>query len=79
MVDSKEYLKSKGIHYELSAPFSPTQNERTNQTLMESARAMFAQAGLPKHFWVEAVAILQFTYKKQDKRRQRLTRGSQSP
>ena len=55
----ESYLKSKGIHHELSAPFSPAQNgvaERINRTLMESARAMLAQAGLPERFWAEAVA-----------------------
>ena len=55
----KSYLKSKGIHHELSAPFSPAQNgivERINRTLMESAHAMLAQAELPEHFWAEAVA-----------------------
>ena len=47
----ESYLKSKGINYELSAPYSPAQNwvdERFNQTLMESARAMMAQAELPE-------------------------------
>ena len=46
----ESYSKSRGIHHELSTPYSPAQNEvakRINQTLMESARAMMAQAGLP--------------------------------
>ena len=41
------YLQSRGIHHELSAPYSPAQNEvaeRFNRTLMESARAMMIQA-----------------------------------
>ena len=45
------YLKSKGRNHELSAPYSPAQNgvaERFNRTLMESARAMMAQAKLPE-------------------------------
>ena len=53
------YLQSRGIHHELSAPYSPAQNgvaERFNRTLMESARTMMAQAGLSEHYWAEAVA-----------------------
>ena len=55
----QSYLQSKGIHHELSAPYSPSQNgvaERINRTLMESARAMMTQAGLPNHYWAEAVS-----------------------
>ena len=55
----KEYLKSRGIRYELTVPYSPQQNgvaERMNRTLMESARAMIAHAGLPNSYWGEAVA-----------------------
>ena len=55
----ESYLKSKGINYELSAPYSSAQNgvaERFNLTLMESARAIMAQAKLPERYWAEAVA-----------------------
>ena len=55
----EEYLRAKGIHHELSAPYSPAQNgvaERLNRTLMESARTMMAQAGLSEKYWAEAVA-----------------------
>ena len=54
----ESYLKSRGIHHELSAPYSPAQNvvKRINRTLMESACAMMAQAGLPECYWVEVVA-----------------------
>ena len=53
------YLQSRGIHHEPTAPYSPSQNgvaERINRTLLESARAMMGQAGLPEHYWAEAVA-----------------------
>ena len=53
------YLQSKGINHELSAPYSPAQNgvaERLNQTLMEPAHTMMAQAELPECYWAEAVA-----------------------
>ena len=55
----EEYLRAKGIHHELSAPYSPTQNgvaERLNHTLMESAHAMMPQAGLSEKYWAEDVA-----------------------
>ena len=54
----KEYLKLRGIRHELTVPYSPQQNgvvERMNRTLMESARAMIAHAGLPNSYWGEAV------------------------
>ena len=54
----KAYLKSKGIHHELTVPHCPEQNrvaERMNRTLMEMARSMMAHARLPDRYWVEAV------------------------
>ena len=54
----KIYLKSKGIHHELTVPHCPEQNgvaERMNRTLMEMARSMMAHAGLPDKYWAEAV------------------------
>ena len=54
------YLKSKGIHHQLSVAHSPEQNgvveRRMNRTLVESARSMIAHAGLPNNYWAEAVA-----------------------
>ena len=55
----KAYLRSKGIRHELTVAHSPEQNgvaERMNRTLVESARAMIAHAGLPNRYWAEAVA-----------------------
>ena len=54
----RQYLKSAGIHHELTVPHSPQQNgvaERMNRTLMESARSMMDHAGLPDKYWAEAV------------------------
>ena len=54
----KAYLKSKGIHHELTVPHCPEQNgvaKRMNRTLMEMARSMMAHAGLPDKYWAEAV------------------------
>ena len=53
------YLRSKGIRYELIIAHTPEQNgvaEEMNRTLLESARAMIAQADLPTNYWAEAVA-----------------------
>ena len=55
----KAYLKSRGIKHELTVPYLPEQNgvaERMNRTLVESARAMIAHAGLPNSYWAEAIA-----------------------
>ena len=55
----EEYLKLKGIRHELTIAHTPEQNgvaERMNRTLMESARAMIAHAGLSNEYWAEAVA-----------------------
>ena len=41
-------------------PRTPQENgvsERMNRTIMERARSMRLHAGLPPHFWVEAVNI----------------------
>ena len=52
------YLASKGIRHELTIAHTPQQNgvaERMNRTLLESSRAMLCHAGLPNHYWAEAV------------------------
>ena len=53
-----QYLRSKGIVHQTTVPYNPEQNgaaERLNRTLMERARAMINDAGLPKELWAEAV------------------------
>ena len=52
------YLKCCGIIHERTVPMNPEQNgvaERLNRTLLEKARCMLIDAGLPKIFWAEAV------------------------
>lgn len=52
------FLRHKGIIHEKTAPYSPAQNgiaERMNRTLVETARALLHEAGLPPVFWAEAV------------------------
>ena len=53
------FLKLNGIHRRLSIPHTPEQNgvaERRNRTLVEMARCMFIQGGLPPSFLAEAVS-----------------------
>ena len=60
----RSYLKSKGIHQELTVPYSPQQNsvaERMNRTLMESARSMMTHAGIPDKYWTKAVECAAYT------------------
>ena len=57
----QNYLNEKGIRHEFTVPHSPQQNgvsERTNRTLVESARSMIAHAGLLNIFWAEALQLL---------------------
>lgn len=54
----KSFLKSKGIQQQYTAPFTPQQNgvaERKNRTLIEMARCLLTDSGLPKFLWAEAV------------------------
>lgn len=53
-----DYLEKAGIRRRLTAPHTPQQNgvsERKNRTLLEMARCMMKQAGVPPVFWAEAV------------------------
>lgn len=46
-----------GIEHQLTAPYTPQQNgvsERKNRYVMEMARCMLHDKGLPKSFWAEA-------------------------
>ena len=52
-----EYLESRGIERERTAPYTPEQNgkaERDNRTIIESARTMLHAKELPKTLWAEA-------------------------
>jgi len=67
--DFETYLKSKGMHLELTALYSPAQDgvaERLNCTLVEFARAMMAQARLPEKFWANGVATAAYVFEKQN-------------
>ena len=52
------FCSNKGIARQYSVPRTPEQNgvvERKNRTLIEAARTMLADSGLPLTFWAEAV------------------------
>lgn len=56
--DFDKYLKEHGISRRLSIPCNPEQNgvaERRNRTVLDAARCLLAQSGLPPSFWAEAV------------------------
>jgi len=51
-------LKESGIQRRLTIPYTPEQNgiaERKNRTLIETARCLLGQSGLPTSFWAKAV------------------------
>lgn len=53
-----EILKSNGINFRVSMPYTPEQNgaaERENRTLVECARSMIHAKDLPIKLWAEAV------------------------
>lgn len=52
------FLKVNGVEVQRTAPYSPQQNgvaERKNRTLMEMARCLLSDAGMPNKYWGEAV------------------------
>jgi hypothetical protein len=56
--DLTPILKSLGIKYEPTPPYTPESNgkaERMNRTLNSMVRAMLAQANMPNSFWAEAM------------------------
>lgn len=60
----KNWLSSKGIRFESSAPHTPEQNgvsERANQTVVEACRCLLHAKHLPLELWGEAVANAVYT------------------
>lgn len=54
-----EYCKELGITLHKTAPYTPQQNgvsERMNQTIINMARSMMVQSGVPLNFWYLAVS-----------------------
>lgn len=60
----KNFFKAKGIIHESSSPYTPEQNgnaEREIKTIVESARTMLIESGLPETFWTEAMNTAVYT------------------
>lgn len=56
----KNYLQANGIIHQTSAAHTPQQNgraERMNRTIIERAKCLLSDAGLPKCYWAEAVSM----------------------
>ena len=54
-----DFCDEHGILRQLTAPYTPEQNgvaERKNRTVVEMARCMLKQKGMPDSFWAEGVA-----------------------
>ncbi|CAM8959948.1 unnamed protein product [Rhodiola kirilowii] len=52
------FFQSKGCIHQSSCPYTPQQNglaERKHRHILEVARALIFEAGLPKHFWGDSV------------------------
>ena len=53
------YLLGHGISHNFAVPYTPQQNgtaERTNRIVIEKARCMLLDAGMPSWFWADAVS-----------------------
>jgi transposase InsO family protein len=53
-----EFLVKRGIKHKRTVTFCPEQNgriERSNRTVIETARTLLEGAGLPKRYWADAV------------------------
>lgn len=62
-IGASGYIKDQGIRIQYTAPYTPEQNgvaERKNRTLVEMARCMLEDAGLPHMFWAEAVNMANY-------------------
>lgn len=54
----EDYCSFNGIQRQKTVPRTPQENgvsKRMNRTIMELARSMRLHAGLPLHFWVDAI------------------------
>lgn len=61
----QSYLKREGIKFQCTVGYAPEQNgvaERRNRTLVEAARTMLADSGLPKTLWAEAVCTANYVF-----------------
>ncbi|KAI9154468.1 hypothetical protein LWI28_026720 [Acer negundo] len=53
----ENFCEEKGLEHQLTVAYTPRQNgvsERKNRTVIEMARSMLLEKGLPEEFWTEA-------------------------
>lgn len=63
----QQFLKSEGILWELTVPYTPQQNgasERFGRTIWVKAKAMLRAANLPMEYWPEAVRYAVYLYER---------------
>ncbi|UYV60352.1 hypothetical protein LAZ67_1000919 [Cordylochernes scorpioides] len=61
----EEYFKTKGIKHEKTCNYSPRSNgiaERANRTLLDKARTLLSDGGLPVQFWAEAISTAEYLH-----------------
>ena len=74
----KSLFKKCGIIHQRSVAYTPQQNgkaERANRTIVERARSMLVDAGLPKTFWAEAAYTTVYLINRSPTKSQALTPG----
>jgi len=57
----REFTSKEGIEHQKTVPYNPESNgkvERGNRVILERARTLLYESGLPLPFWVEAVAYV---------------------
>lgn len=60
----REFTGIKGIEHQKTVPYNPESNgkvERGNKVMLERARTLLYESGLPSSFWAEAVAYVAHT------------------
>jgi len=54
----KRHCEELGLQHNITCPYTPQHNgvaERKNKTIMDMARSMLKEKGMPNYFWAEAV------------------------
>ncbi|EZA62840.1 Copia protein [Ooceraea biroi] len=57
----REFTNKEGIEHQKTVPYNPESNgkvERGNRVILERARTLLYESGLPLRFWAEAVAYV---------------------
>jgi hypothetical protein len=63
----KDFFQEAGIKRDLTTPYNPQQNgvaERKNRYIIEAAKAMIHDQGIPMYLWVEASSTVVYVHNK---------------